>query len=138
VCIHLVDRNENWFRAAAQSRCGLSIQRHNTLLHVHNYDDYISRFNGQLDLFESSTHDDVIRLFATEQADSAGVHECERAAMPFDFSGNAIAGYAGTIVNDGDAATGDAVEKRGFSDVRATDDGDKSWHTAKMMQKERL
>jgi hypothetical protein len=55
---------------------------------------------------------------ATGVDDRAGVSGC------FGWRADAVAGDAGLVVNDGDLATSETVEERGFPDIGATDDGD--------------
>lgn len=130
--IHFIDCDENGFAAATKTDGGFTIERNDTFLHINNQDDDIGRFDGEFDLFEGGPGDDVICLFAAKEAYPTRVNESERSAMPFSFGGNAVPRDAGAIVNDGDAASDDSVEERGFSDVWATDNGYKSRHSAKM------
>ena len=55
-------------------------------------------------------------------------------AVPFGFGANAIARHSRLIVDDRDAASDDAIEQRGFADVRPSHYGDNSWHRRNMVQ----
>ena len=65
-----------------------------------------------------------VGFLAAQQADAAGVHEREGFAVPFRLHAHAVARDAGLVMHDGDAPFDDAVEQRGFPDIRAADDGD--------------
>lgn len=56
---------------------------------------------------------------------AAGVDDAEVASAPVGLAIEAIASDAGLVANDGAARPDQPVEQRGFSDVRAADDGDK-------------
>ena len=57
--VHLIDGDQNRFAAAAQPRGSLAVQRHDALLDVHDEDDDVGRFDGELDLLERRLDDDV-------------------------------------------------------------------------------
>ena len=128
VSIDLVDGDEHRFAAATEACGGFAIKRDDAFLHIDDEDDEVGGFDSELDLFERGFRDDVGCLFPTEQANAAGIDECERLAMPFGFGADAIARDAGLIVDDGNAPPNDPVEERRLADVRATDDGDESRH----------
>jgi hypothetical protein len=136
--VHFVDGHENGFAAPAEAGGGFTVERDDPLLNIDDKDYDIGGLDRQFDLLERGTGDDVVSFFTAKEPNPAGIHESEAVAMPFGLGGNAIASDARPIVDDGDATAGDAVEKRGFSDVWATDNGDESWHGPKMLQKERL
>ena len=56
-------------------------------------------------------------------------------AMPLGFGADPVAGNTGPVMDDGDAAASDPVKEGGFADIRASDDGDESWHETKMLLK---
>jgi len=122
--IDLVHCDQHWFATVTEARGGFAVERHDPFLDVDDEDDDIGGFNRDLDLFESGADDDVVGLFAPEQANATSVYEREGPAMPFGLGGNAIAGDAGLVVNDGDAPSDDAVEERRFPDVRPAHNGD--------------
>ena len=88
--------------------------------------------DGELHLFERRFEYHIIRLFTAQQPDSAGVHQRKGPAAPFGFGADAVAGDAGLIVDDGDAAPDDAVEERGLADVWPANNGNQSWHGLNM------
>jgi hypothetical protein len=133
--VHFVDGHENGFAAAAETGGGFTVEWDDTFLNIDDKDYDIGGLDREFDLVEGGASNNIIRLFAAKQADAAGIHEGKWAAMPFGFNGNTIAGYTRAVVDDGDSAPDNAVEQRGFSYIRATDDGDESWHTSKMRQK---
>ena len=53
-------------------------------------------------------------------------------SAPFGLGGDAVAGDAGLVVDDGDAPAGDAIEQGGLADIGSADDGNKAWHDDKM------
>ena len=59
------------------------------------------------------------------RVNAAGVDEREAAVLPLHISIDAVAGHAGGILHNGDALSGDSVEKSGFTDVGAANDGNK-------------
>ena len=59
------------------------------------------------------------------RVNAAGVDEREAAVLPLHISIDAVAGHAGGILHNGDALSGDSVEKSGFADVGAANDGNK-------------
>ena len=54
---------------------------------------------------------------------AAGVDDRERAAVPVGVVGDAVAGHAGDVLDDGLAAADDPVDQRRLADVGAADDG---------------
>ena len=121
--IDFVDGDQHRFGAAAQTLGGLAIERHDTFPHIDHQDDDVGGFDGELHLFEGRFDDDIIRLFAAQQSDAAGVHQRERSAAPFGFGADAVAGDARLIVNDSDAASDNAIKESGLADVWAANDG---------------
>ena len=117
---------KNYARSEAKLNCPLvfAVKRHDSFLHVDDEDDCARGFDGDLDLFERGFDDHVVGFFAAQQADAAGVHERVDAPVPFGLHAHAVARHAGLVMDDGDAPLDDAVEQRGFPDVRAADDGD--------------
>ena len=124
VVVHLVDGDEDRLVGGAEAVGHFLVQGHDPLLHVDDEDDHVGRLDGQTDLVDRGLLDHVLALLAAEQADAARVHERERPAKPFGFGGDTVPRHAGLVMDDGDAAARDAVEKGGFADIRATDDGD--------------
>ena len=57
--------------------------------------------------------------------DAAGVHEAEGMPFPVDFGIVPVAGDPRAGIDQGVAATGQAVEQGGFAHVGAADQGDK-------------
>ena len=55
---------------------------------------------------------------------AAGVDDLEAAARPLGLVGDAVAGDAGLVLDDGLAAADDAVHQGRLADVRAADDGE--------------
>ena len=121
--VHLVDRDQDGLAAAPQFFRHFPIQRHNAVLHVDDQNDDVGRLEGQVHLLHRRLDDDVIRLFAAQQTDAAGVHQRERTAMPFGLGADAIARHSRLIMNDGNAPADNAVEQSGFADIRPADDG---------------
>ena len=105
------------------------IERHDPFLHVNDENDDVRRFDSELHLIERRASDDVLGFLAAQQADAAGVHERERPAEPLDFGADAVARDTRLVVHDGDATARDAVEERGFADVRPTNNSNESRHT---------
>ena len=122
--VHLIDRHQNGFAAGPQFLRDFTVQRHDAFLHIDDEDDGARGINGDFHLFERGFDDDIFGFFAAQQADAAGVHERERFSVPLGLHAHAIARDAGLVMDDGDAPLDDAVEQRGFPDVRAADDGD--------------
>lgn len=68
--------------------------------------------------------DDGAEVVVKSGSDAAGVHDGDGEGSVFETGGEAVAGDAGAVVDDGDAAAGEAVEEGGFTDIGAADDGD--------------
>ena len=101
-----------------------AVKRHDAFLHVDDENDGARGFDGDFDLFERGFDNHVIGFFAAQQADAAGVHERERFSVPLGLGADAVARDAGLVVDNRNAFFDDAVEQRGFADIRAADDGD--------------
>ena len=54
--------------------------------------------------------------------DAAGIDEREFAAAPLAFAVNAVAGHAGRVLHDGQAAAAELIEEHGLADVRPAHD----------------
>lgn len=124
ISINFVNGEENRFAGDAEAAGDFLVERGEAFLDVDDEDDDVGGFDGEFDLFDGGGGDDVGGFFAADEADATGIHEGEAAAVPFGFGGDAIAGDARFVMNDGDAAADNPVKKGGFSDVRATDNGD--------------
>ena len=117
VGVHLVDGDQHRFAAGAQARGGFAVQRHDAFLDIHHENDDVGCFDGEFHLFERRLNDDIVRLFAAQQADAAGIHQCERPPAPLHFRSDAVARHARLIVHDSNAPSGDAVKQCGLADV---------------------
>ena len=71
-------------------------------------------------LFEDALRD--LGLFAGK--DAAGIYNFIGTSVPADNSVDSIARDAGLGSHDGSALANEAIEQRGFSDIRASDDSD--------------
>src|SRR5262249_15453417 len=138
VSIDFVDCDENRFAAATETDGSFTVKWDDAFLNIDDEDDDVCGFDGQFDLFECRAGDDVIGFLAAKQADAAGIHKGESASMPFGFGGNAVASYARSIVDDGDAAANNPIEEGGFSDVWTTDNGDETGHGASALKSWRV
>jgi hypothetical protein len=132
VGVDFVDGDEDRFATSAEPDGSFAVEGDNAFLDVDNEQDDIGGFDGEFDLRQRRLSDDVIGLLAAEQADAAGVYEGEGLSAPFGFGAHAVAGDAGLVVDNGNAAPDNAVEQGGFTDVRAADDGDEAWHVYKV------
>ena len=121
--IDFIDGDQDGLAAAAQTLGGLAIERHDTFLHTDDQNDDLGRFDGEFHLFEGRLDDHVIRFFTAQQSNPTGVHQCERAAAPFGLGADPVAGDAGLVVNDGDAASDNPVKQRRLSDVWPANNG---------------
>jgi hypothetical protein len=109
--IDFINGDEHRFAAAAEAFGDFTVERDDAFLDVDDEDDDVGGLDGEGDLFDGGLDDDVAGFFAAKQPDSAGVNESERASAPFGFGADAIAGDARLIVDDGDAASDDAIEQ---------------------------
>ncbi len=80
-------------------------------------------FNGQFDLVHGGFDDHVVGFFTAQQADAAGVHQRERAPVPFRLGGDAVARDTRLVMHNRNPFADDAVEQRGLADIRPSDDG---------------
>ena len=96
------------------------VDRAEAFLAIDDEEDQVGRFHGDVRLDLDLGAESVVEgcADATCVDDRAGVVR-QRAGR-----GNAVAGDARLVVDDGDASSGEAVEDGGFPDVRASDDGD--------------
>jgi len=133
--IHFVDRDKNGFAAATKSDGGFTVEWDNAFLNVDDEDNDVGGFDGEFDLFQSGTGNDVVRFLTPKEADAASIDKGKSATVPFRLRGDPIAGYTRAVVNDGNATADNPIEECGFSDVRATDDSDESRHATNMEQK---
>ncbi len=108
----------------AQSCSRFAVERNDALAHIDDQNDYVGGFDGEPDLAERRLRDDILRFFTPQQTYTAGVHQGERATVPFPLGADAVARHAGLIVHNGDAPAHNAVEQRRLADIWATDDGD--------------
>jgi hypothetical protein len=132
--VHFVDRHDDGFAAVAEPGSGFAVKGYDALLDIDDEDDDVGGLDGQFDLLEGGAGDDILGFFAAEKADAASIDEGKGTAAPLSFGGDAVAGDAGLIMNDGDAPADNAVEQGGLSDVRATDYGNQTWHVLRMSQ----
>src|SRR3954471_15624642 len=126
--IDLIDGHNDRFAAATELMSYFPVERDHAFLHIDHKNNGIGRLDGQINLLDGRACDDIESFFAAKQADPARINECKKSPTPFDFSGDAIARNAGLIMNDGNPAPCHAIEQRWFSNVWATDDGDKPCH----------
>jgi hypothetical protein len=124
--VHLVDRHHHGLAAGPQFLRNLTVQRHDTFLHVDHQNNRARRVNGDFDLRQRGLDDDIFGFFAAQQADAAGVYEREGFSVPLGLDADAVARDAGLVMDDGNAPLDDAVEQRGFPDIGPADDGDES------------
>ena len=124
VIIDFVDRHERLLARPAQPSRNLFVQRHDPFLHVDDQDDNPRGFNGQFDLFKRRARNDIAGFFPMHQADAARIDQRIRPPLPFNFRSDAVAGHARFVMNDGNAAAGDAVEQGRFPHIGPADNGD--------------
>ncbi len=110
--VHLVDRDQDGLAAGPQLLGDFPVERNDPLLHIDHKDDRAGGLDGDLHLLERGLGDDVVGLLAAQKADAAGVHERVDPPVPFGFHAHAVAGDAGLVMDDGNAALDDAVEER--------------------------
>ena len=130
--IDLVDGDEDGPAGLPQPRRDFAIQRHDAILDIDDEDDRFRRLDRDGDLIDGGAGDDVVRLFAVLEANSAGVHERVGLAQPLRFHADAISGHSRLVMDDGDALSDDAVEQGRFPNIGPTDDGNDSGHPRSM------
>ena len=123
VSIDFIDRDDHGFSRFTQKLGNFAIQRNDSFLNVHNENDYIRGFNREIHLINRRPRNDVRRFFPAQQTNAAGINESERTSENFGLGADAVARDARLIVNDGNAASDDAVEQRGFPDIRTAHNG---------------
>src|SRR5215475_4805378 len=67
VRVDFIDRDENGFATATKADGGFTVERDDAFLDVDNEDDDVGGFDGEFDLFQCRTGDDVISFFASKQ-----------------------------------------------------------------------
>ena len=103
----------------AQARADLLVERHQSLLRVHQEEHHVGALEGAVDL-RLDLGGQVVR-----RADAAGVPELEQALVVLDDGADPVARDAGGRVHDGDALPRQAVQERRLADVRPPDDDDR-------------
>ncbi len=86
---------------------------------IHHEQDQIGRFHGDVRLDGDLGVETVVDI----AADAAGIDERAGMGGGLGGCGDAVAGDARLVVDDGDFAPGEAVEERGLADIGASDDG---------------
>ena len=87
---------------------------------VHNKQDHIRRFHGQLGLGLHLIGEFIGNSFS----DAAGVHDFKGNISASAHGGEPVARDAGAVMHDGDVAAREPVEERGLAHVGTSDDGD--------------
>ncbi len=116
----LVHRKEHGPARPPQPLRDRLVHRVAALLRVHQEEDQVGFLQGDLHL----APDRAIHGLGGAGNQAAGVHQPEMAAAPFGIAEVAVPGGAGMFRDDRGAAPEDAVEERGFADVRPADDRD--------------
>ena len=124
--VGLVGDEVDWLSGLMEVAGNLLIEGDDALANVDHQQNHVGGLNGDGGLVDGGGDDYVVGFLAGHEADAAGIDEREGAAQPLDLGADTVAGDAGPVVNDGDAAAGDAVEKRGLADIGSADDGDDS------------
>lgn len=123
VVIDLIeDEKDGWF-GFAEFLGECLVDGGESFLGIDDEKDEIGRLHRDVGL-----HSDLFTKAIIERcADTAGIDEGTGMGGEGAGRGNAIAGHAWLIVDDGDFSTCEAVKEGGFPDIGATDDGN-SWH----------
>ena len=119
--INLVDGDEETFAGGAEKAGKFFIKRSDSGLGIDDENEQGGFGDGDVGLAKDLLRD---KGFVVGN-DAAGVDNFECVTAPFGFAIDTIAGDTGLIGNDGAAGAGEAVEKRGLADVRASDDDER-------------
>ena len=117
--VNLVGGQDDRLLLRAQHLDDALVRGRNTDGRVENQDDGVGQVNGDFGLLG----DRAIQALDVNFP-AAGVHQRKVAPSPLCGVGHAVAGHAGRVLHDGLAASEDAVDQRGLTDVGAPDDGE--------------
>ena len=117
--VHLVGHQDDRLALAAQHLHDGLVGRRGANGGVHYKEDGVGNVNGALGLIGNHAVDAL-----GVDLPAAGVNEREVLAGPLGLVGDAVAGDAGDVLDDGLAAADDAVDQGGLADVRAADHGE--------------
>lgn len=118
--VGFIDAEDDWFALAAELFGDALVDGVHAGEGVDDEDDEVGGGDGDV-CFGA---DDGAEVVVEGGSDAAGVHDGDGEGSVFETGGEAVAGDAGSVVDDGDAAAGEAVEEGGFADIGAADDGD--------------
>lgn len=129
--VGLVADEDDGLLGAAEDEGELVVHGIDALDDIDHKDEEIGDFerNGSFDL--NLFGEDVLGF----GSDAAGVHEFEEFGATAALGGDAVAGDARHVVDDGDVLAGEAIEEGRFPDVGATDNGD-SFHKVRGRREE--
>jgi len=130
--VDLVDGDQDGFAGASEVLGHLLVERGHPFLDIRHQDDAVGRIQGKIHLLGRRPDHDVVGLLPAHQAKSAGVDQRERTPAPLGLGRDPVAGHAGLIVDDRDAASDDAIEQSGLADIGTSDYGDQTRHAPRM------
>ena len=122
--IHLVHDQERRAAALADPFGDVDVERRDPFLEIQHEQREVRFLDRVIGLLHDLAQDGL----GARGIDPARVHEQEAAAAPGGLGVVAIAGQPRKLVHDGLTLAQDAVEERGFSDVRSPDDRDDGKH----------
>ena len=119
--INLVDNQNDRLAALAQHDGDFLVVGSHACAPIRKEEDDVAGFDGDFRLTAHLLEHDVVGF----GFDTAGIDQGELVVEPFAVRVDAVAGYAGRILDNGDALLGDLVKESRFADVRSADDGNK-------------
>ena len=119
--VNLVDNKQDGLLRLAQQVGNFAVVVGQPIAAISKEADNIRRIHGDFGLAAHLGEQHIVAV----RVNAAGVDEREAAVLPLHISIDAVAGHAGGILHNGDALSGDSVEKSGFADVGAANDGNK-------------
>ena len=117
--VTFVDRQYHRLFRLFEHRGDLRVRRGQPDRYVHDHDDDVRRFDGDLRLTAHETQHIVVRA----RLDAAGIHEQEIASVPLAVAVNAVARHTGGILHNRHAASCELIKEHRLADVRSADDG---------------
>ena len=124
--VDLISGDDYGFAGATKFVGDFAVEGNNTFLDVGGENDDVGGFDSEINLIEGGLGDDVGGFLAAEQADTAGIDEREGITAPFGFGGDAVAGDAGDVVDNGDAPAHNAIKQSRLADIRPAHDSDQT------------
>ncbi len=117
--VDLVEDEQHWGFGFAELLGKRLVDRREAVVGINDKKDQIRRFHRDVRFDRHLIAETVVDI----RTDTTGIDQRARSDGGFRRSRDAVAGDAGLVMDDRNLSPGEAIEERGFSDVRASDNG---------------